>query len=128
MFTLCTEPYYNTYSQCYTNIITINALPKGPLRSIIRRIQFNKLGPNRSDSRCTSIKKCGLALINLDMGCSGSGGKCNMWMSPNEIPDLFSFLAKSGYTIDTSVTNMMSFGDVKLDNSRKILCFISYNK
>ena len=123
MQTLTTEPFYDTGTQCYKNIITINALPKGPLRRIIRRIQFNKLGPDRGYSRCTPVRKCGLALINFGMGCCQGN-----WMSPNEIPDLFSFLAESGYTIDTSVTNMMSLGDVKLDNPRKILCFISYNK
>ena len=49
-------------------------------------------------------------------------------MSPNEIPDLFGFLTVSGYVIDSSITNMMSLGDIKMDNNRKILCFLSYKK
>ena len=133
MYTLTTEPFYDTYSQCYKNVIIINMLPNGPLRALVRRIQMNnKLGPNRSMSNCDPVRKCQLALIGggLGAGCGGGGGggKCGNWMTPNEIPDLFSFLTRTGYTIDTSITNMMSFGDVKLDHNRKILCFITYNK
>jgi len=126
MYTLTTEPFYDTCSQCYKNIIVINALPNGPLRSIVRRVHLNKLGPNRDYSQCAPTVKCKLALIGFEMGCCNNGGK--NWMTPNEIPDLFSFLIANGYTIDTSITNMMSLGEVKLSNNNKILCFISYKK
>lgn len=129
MYTLTVEPYYDTYTQCYQSIISINVLPQGPLRALVRRIKFNKLGPNYDRASCVPVRKCGLALIRQGGACCyGSGGKGYGWMSPNEIPDLFGFLTASGYTIDSSVTNMMSLGDIKMDNNRKILCFLSYKK
>ena len=130
MYTLTVEPYYDTYTQCYQSIISINVLPQGPLRALVRRIKFNKLGPNYDRANCAPVRKCGLALINRSGACcgQGGGGKGNAWMSPNEIPDLFGFLTVSGYVIDSSITNMMSLGDIKMDNNRKILCFLSYKK
>lgn len=127
MYILTVEPYYDTYTQCYQSIISINVLPQGPLRALVRRIQFNKLGPNYDRASCVPVRKCGLALINTNAMCCANK-KGYGWMSPNEIPDLFGFLTVNGYVIDSSVTNMMSLGDIKMDNNRKILCFLSYKK
>jgi hypothetical protein len=128
MYTLTTEPFYDTYTQCYKNIITINVFPQGPLRLMVGRIQFNKLGPNRAYSNCVADRKCGLVIISRG-NCGGGNGndKYSHLMTPDEIPELFAFLTETGYSIDTSVTNMMSMGEVKLNNNRKILCFITYN-
>jgi len=132
MYTLIVEPYYNTFTQCYQNIITINMLPKGPLRALVRRIQFNKLGPNYNYSQCSNPRKCGLALVARDSVCCRTGTRVgkwgDSWMTPDAIPDLFSFLSANGYVIDTSITNMMSLNDIKMNNNQKILCFVSYKK
>jgi len=64
--------------------------------------------------------------MDLDQNYEYSGGGDNRWLSPNEIPDLFSFLSSNGYEIDTRVTDMMNMSSVRLTN-RNILCFIKYS-
>jgi hypothetical protein len=46
-------------------------------------------------------------------------------MTPNEIPNLYSFLTANGYQIETQLTNMMNNSEVKLTNSR-VVCSVTY--
>ena len=117
VYTLTTQPFLENCSQCYTNIITINLIPEGPLKYFVRRVKFQPLSPFQERGPCTRQHQCGLALVSLVNN--------NRYMSPNEIPDLFAFLTENGYSIDTSVTKMMNTGDVKLTN-RNLLCFFRY--
>lgn len=125
MYTLTTQPYLDRCCQCYKNIITINMVPQGPLRLFVRKIQLPPLSHFQYPGPCSPLQKCGLALISLQ----GRGGSyynnCNGLMTPDEIPDLFSFLMSNGYQIDTSVTKMMNNSSIKLDN-KNILCFFNY--
>lgn len=116
-FTITSQPYYNQYSQCYQNILTLNVEPNGPLKRIVRRIQFAKLSPYQADTDCYSRPNCGLALISLPngMSCCGdvniygyNGNKCNNLMTPNDIPNLITYLLANGYQIETQLTNMLN--------------------
>ena len=131
MYTLTTQPYLDRFNQCYKNIIMINRVPEGPLRHFVQRIQLGPLSPFQCyQNACEPLQKCGLALTSIGHNVSNGygyeyGNKCNSWMTPNEIPDLFSFLVSNGYRIDTSITKMMNNSDIKLTN-KNILCFFSY--
>ena len=129
MYALTSKPYYNTYTQCYENIIMINMLPEGPLRKLVRRINIPIL--SKTYTNLYNNNRCGLVLTkiiinNCNCNYSNSYTKNNL-MNPNDIPDLFSFLTANGYVINTQVTNMMNMGDVKLTNSN-LICYFSYNK
>ena len=50
----------------------------------------------------------------------------NLWLTPNDIPELFSFLIFNNYNINSSITKMMNNSDVRLTNEN-IICFFSYN-
>jgi hypothetical protein len=39
-------------------------------------------------------------------------------MSPNEMPNLISFLLENGYQIETQLTNMLNQSSLKLTNKR----------
>lgn len=117
-FTISTQPYYDQYNQCYLNILTLNSEPEGPLKQIVRRINFPKLSTFQRESPCNLIPKCGLVIQSL----AGCNGKCSNLMTPNEIPDLMTFLLSNGYQIENQLTNMLNQSDVKQTNSR--LCFI----
>jgi hypothetical protein len=39
-------------------------------------------------------------------------------MTPNEIPDLISFLQANGYQIETQITNMLNQSEIKLSDKR----------
>ena len=129
-FTITTQPYLDKSSldnQCYKNILMVNVVPDGPLNSFVRRLQLPRLSPFQTGGPCNQIQQCGLVIINpfpnfSQYNCGKKG--CN-YMTPNEIPDLYSFLTSNGYQIDTQLTNMMNNSEVKLTNSR-IVCSATY--
>ena len=115
-FTITSQPFYEQYNQCYQNIMMVNVEPQGPLRKFVRRIKIPKLSPFQREGPCNPIQKCGLALqcINYS-GCNKSGYNL---MSPNEIPDLVSFLFANGYQIETQLTNMLNQSEIKLTDKK----------
>jgi hypothetical protein len=123
MYTLTVQAYYDKCLQNYINIIRINIIPEGPLKFLVRKIKlypvssfdYNSFNYNNNNNHAN---QCAFALISFNG---------NRYMSPNEIPDLFSFLSMNGYKIDTSITKMMNTSDVRIDN-QNILCFFSYKE
>lgn len=116
MYTLTIQPYYDNYLQQYTNIIRINMIPEGPLRLLVKNITLPSLSSFDYYNRNYVNNKCAFVITSL---CG------NRYMSPNDIPDLFSFLSNNGYKIDTSITKMINTGEVRIDN-QNILCFFSF--
>lgn len=118
-FTISTQPFYDQYNQCYKNIVTTNIIPNGPLRYFIRQIQLPKLSPFQVEGPCNPIPKCAFAFVSLNnhnqYTCNKSG--CNL-MTPDDIPNLLSYLTSNGYQIETQLTNMLNFSDVKTTNNR----------
>ena len=124
--TLYSQPYLDTYNQCYKNIVTINTKPRGPLEQLVRNVQFPKLSEFKQSTPCNPIKKCGLALLSLDNYCYS----CNHdLMIVDEIPNLVSFLAEHQYTFDTSLTKMFNTSEIRFDtnNGNKLIGFVTYN-
>ena len=134
-FTITTQPYLDNCAynnQCYKNILLVNVLPEGPLKALVQRINLKPLSPFQRDGPCNPMQRCGLALTslsnlsNLNYNYNQNQKYCgNNLMTPNEIPDLYSFLTANGYQIDTQITNMMNNSEVKLTNSR-IVCSATY--
>jgi len=120
-FVLNSRPFLNrnNYGQSYSNIVTINMEPKGPLRRFVRRVRFERLSEFKEPYYSKAL--CRLALHSLRHG----GDKL---MCTDEVPDLFSFLLSNGYKIDTSLTKMMNTSDVRFhtDNANKLICFVTY--
>ena len=116
-FTITSTPYYDRCSQQYQNILMLNVEPEGPLRTFVRRLRFPRLSAFQPDK---AEEKCGLVLTNFL-------NKNNNWlMTPNDIPDLYSFLTANGYQIDTQLTNMMNQSQVKLTPGKQIVCLATY--
>jgi len=119
-FTITSQPYYDPCSQCYLNILMVNFEPEGPLKRFVRRIHLPRLSPfSRVD-----IKRCGLALMSLrgfgyGLDYNANCGN-NIFMTPNDIPDLISYLNANGYLIDTQITNMLNQSEVKLTNQKTV--------
>jgi hypothetical protein len=49
-------------------------------------------------------------------------------MSPDEIPDLISYLEANGYQIETQITNMLNQSQVKFENSKLAFTVTYYGK
>lgn len=126
---LFSQPYLDTYNQCYKNIVVVNLKPQGPLGELVRFVKFPPLSEFKYPAPCSPLKDCGLAVISLS-GCSGNCGKFGSdLMVIDEVPDLISYLVSNGYTVDTSITKMFNNSDIRFDTNtgNKLICFVTYN-
>ena len=117
MYSISSQPFYDSYNECYKNILTINTKPNPQelLSTIVKRIQTPQLSPFQQSTSCCPIPKCIYALYKIHNNCE--------LMTPDDIPELFNFLISNNYKIDTSITKMMNNSEVKMTN--KLVCFIS---
>lgn len=125
---LFSQPYLDTYNQCYKNIVVVNLMPMGPLADIVRMTNFPPLSEFKTQGPCSPLKQCGYALMSLGEG--GCACKCGQdFMVVDEIPDLISYLVGNGYTVDTSITKMFNQSEIRFDTNlgNKLICFITYN-
>jgi len=124
---LFSQPYLDTYNQCYKNIVVVNLKPQGPLGDLVRFVKFPPLSEFKQPGPCSPLKDCGYALMSLD-GCS-AGCSGNNLMVVDEVPNLISYLVSNGYSVDTSITKMFNTSDIRFDTNtgNKLICFITYN-
>jgi len=124
--TLFSQPFLDTYNQCYKNIVTINLMPQGPLAQMVRRVQFPPLSQFKQPGPCSRINNCGLALVAINGLCNKN---CSNLMVVDEVPNLLTFLLSNGYTINTSITKMLNTSDIRFEteNANKIICVVTYN-
>jgi hypothetical protein len=126
-FTITSQPFYDQYNQCYKNILMVNSQPQGPIQKIVRRIKLPKLSFFQKEGPCNPIPQCGLAIQSLNgyvSGCCKLNSGYNL-MTPDEIPDLVTFLFENGYQIETQLTNMLNQSEIKLSN-KKISLLVTY--
>ena len=126
---LFSQPYLDTYNQCYTTIVVANQRPKGPLNDIVMYTQFPPLSEFKQSTPCNKIKTCGLALRSIEgTNCCQKNGS-NL-MVVDEIPTLMSYLLSNGYSINTSITKMFNTSEVRIntDLGNKLICYITYNE
>ena len=126
---LFSQPYLDTYNQCYKNIVVVNIKPQGPLGELVRFVKFPPLSEFKQTGPCSPLKDCGYALMSLggcSTGCKNNG--CDL-MVVDEIPNLISYLASTGYTVDTSITKMFNTSEIRFDTytGNKLICFVTYN-
>jgi len=113
-YTISSQPFYDSYDECYKNILVISPKPHhGPLATIVKRLQVPPLSPFQDFS---SSSGCVNAIYQTNNTCE--------LMTPDNIPELFNFLLTNNYKIDTSLTKMMNSSDVKMNN-KNLVCFIS---
>jgi hypothetical protein len=125
---LFSQPYLDTYNQCYKNIVVVNLKPQGPLGEIVRLVKFPPLSEFKQPSPCSPLKDCGYALMSFENGGCCKNGGCDL-MVVDEVPTLISYLVSNGYTVDTSITKMFNNSDIRFDTNtgNKLICFITYN-
>jgi hypothetical protein len=99
------EPFFDTKTGKYINIITISQNPKGPLSSLVKKVYREKMNDKeviKSDDKCLfSI----MSSINK-----------NKYMTLNELPILYAFFKNNNYDIN----------HINLKWENKTICFIEY--
>jgi hypothetical protein len=140
-YSILSIPFYDARLQQYTKILSINAVPVGPLASRVKTVR-----PPRLSGLCgggsgvsSNSNACIHALTSLGgcapcSSCSGSGGSA--FMTPEQLPELFAFLVSNGYTVDTALTKLAAkhqYGGggclpcaTSNTNANSLVCIVSY--
>lgn len=121
VYALYIQPYYDQNSQQYTNIITINTMPDGPLANYVSNIRFNRLSDFKQFSNnCNPL--CIYAIKTI------TGVSCNNFnlLSSEQLNDLINFLIQNNYTINKDLTKIMNNDRIHLNNGSRLLFYINY--
>ena len=125
---LFSQPYLDTYNQCYKNIVVVNLKPQGPLANLVRFVKFPPLSEFKQPGPCSPLKDCGYAIMSLENCNTGCGKFGSDLMVVDEVPNLISYLVSNGYSVDTSITKMFNQSDIRVDTNtgNTLICFITY--
>ena len=138
------EPIMNSYYKNYQNIITLNAMPAGPIQDMVVPMSMPKLSEFQSASAFSSYQsnnQCTFVLLRYPKNSSSSYSSVktfknsDAFMGADDIPAVLSYLQSNGYTIDTSITKMLfksravigGVAESRMSGDRKMICMVSYN-
>jgi hypothetical protein len=109
-------PFYDIRQQQYTKILCVNTAPTGPLAARVQLIR-----PPRLSGLCdpNNAGRCIHAIMRTS--CTPAD-----YMSPDDLPELFAFLATNGYTVDTGLTKLAA--KHQSSTAGALVCIITYNR
>lgn len=111
-YTLSIEPYLNTHTKQYQNIIVIDNMPNGPLQKFVTRYMPQKLSPFYDVNETIHCKYAIIARQNKD------------FVTDAELPALLSFLNSNGYTVDSQTTKVVQKSNIA--HKKNFVCIFSY--
>ena len=117
MFSITSQPFYDSFSQTYKNIYVTDQKPIGPIINITKKMRPPILSPFKSNSDNHCYNKCIFAFINPENN--------QEFLCIEDLSTLFNFLIINNYTIDTSLTQMMN--QSKVEFKKNFVCFVKYN-
>jgi len=117
LYSLQQQPYYDSFTQSYRQIITINKMPEGPLKKRVKRVHNPQLSPFQfpPPQNCPP-PNCIFAIY----------GDCGQLMCVDQLPEFFNYLIQNNYIFDYQLTKMMEKS--KVQSSNTLLCYIKYEK
>ena len=130
-YSILSIPYYDTRLQQYTKILSINAVPVGPLASRVKTVRPPRL--SGLSGLCGNSGVCIHALASAGQ-CGPCGGSGSGFMTPEQLPELFAFLASNGYAVDPALTKLAAkhqsggggcFSNANT-NANALVCIVSY--
>ena len=112
-FSIHSTPFYKSVEQQYIKVLCLDREPdtESGLKQIVKRVKIDKISlfkQEPGDDTCVFI------IMNPN--------KPNDYAKIDDIQMVFSWLMQHGFTIDTTLTQMFSHGDVKMKNP--LVCFI----
>jgi hypothetical protein len=134
------EPILNQYYRTYQNIITLSAIPDGPMSNMVISINVPRLSEFQSlsawspppVSRQSFSTSCIYALLRYQaLSVTNSIKNGNYYMYANDIPNVYGYLESHGYKIMTELTTMtyrgpVDVGDQPIGGNRKFICMFRY--
>jgi len=133
------EPYLNSFTKNYQNIITLSDMPDGPIANMVSLISSPKLSQFQYLNNGNNPNNCIFVLLRYPKSVCGGGNGClknsDFFMGADDIPSIFGYLRTHGYIIDTEITKMMNksrvliggVSDNRFSGDRKMICMFSYN-
>ena len=129
-YSILSVPFYDARLQQYTKILCINAVPVvGPLAARVKTVRPLRLSglsaPPQNPCNCIH------ALVGgSHLGGSHLGGS---FLTPDDLPELFAFLATNGYTVDLGLTKLAAkhqsgSSNCNNANAHSLVCLISYKQ
>jgi hypothetical protein len=109
-FVLYLEPVLNTFVQEYMNVITVSAIPPGPLQPLVSTLNAPKLSPFREPSPFDSrpFGSCIYVLMRYPGKRALSSMRCSdSFMTADDIPAVLGFLMENGYQVDSDLSKML---------------------
>ena len=129
-YSILSVPFYDARLQQYTKILCINAVPVvGPLAARVKTVRPLRLSglsaPPQNPCNCIHALVGGSSL-----GGSSLGGS---FLTPDDLPELFAFLATNGYTVDLGLTKLAAkhqsgSSNCNNANAHSLVCLISYKQ
>lgn len=114
-YSIYRRSYLEPTSKTYTNIISINRMPNGPLSSIVKKVRFLPLSPFKEYNN----EGCVFAFNSLT--------NPSTVMKIEELSDLISFLSCNNYIVDTKLTKIINSNDAAINTTtNNLLFFITY--
>ena len=131
-FAVYIEPFRNTYYKTYQNILTLSALPAGPLAEMVQRIHPPKLSEFQPHTQ--SIDQCRYALMRYPRQSRHHTTKNERaYMGASDLPAVYGYLKANGYHIDTRLTKMSFQSSVNVgvdeheySGNRRLVCMVDF--
>jgi hypothetical protein len=98
-FTLSSQAYLDYRGDSYTNIVTVNCIPDGPLKDRVVKVNLRPLSKFQSSSEFFAPTTCGL-------GIRSSRSRIGI-VTIDELDDLLSYLADNQYSPNHILTSML---------------------
>jgi hypothetical protein len=123
-YSILSVPFYDARLQQYTKILCINAAPVGPLAARVKTVRPPRLSglsaPQNHPCNCLHALCCSSACSSSLSALGGS------FLTPDDLPELFAFLATNGYTVDLGLTKLAAKHPSSGANAHSLVCLISY--
>ncbi len=138
MVTLYLEPILHAYTKSYMNVLTLDAMPEGPLADMVVHTTFPKLSPFQTIPAYTAspFPSCTHVLCRYRGGGGGfNKARGDQYMFAEDIPSVFGYLRNHGYTIETDLTKLTFDSSIDVGRARdrssggrrRMVCMLSYN-
>ena len=139
-YSILSVPFYDARLQQYTKILCINAVPVvGPLAARVKTVRPLRLSglsaPPQNPCNCIHALVGGSSLGGSSLGGSYLGGSHlgGSFLTPDDLPELFAFLATNGYTVDLGLTKLAAkhqsgSNNCNNANAHSLVCLISYKQ
>ena len=135
-YSILSVPFYDTKQQQYRKILCVNSGSgpvAGPLAARVKLVHPPRLsGFHNNNHNNHNTHNTHNTHNNHNNKCihaiTASLSACCAFMTPDDLPELFAFLATNGYTVDLGLTKLAAKHPsiTPNSNSNSLVCIISY--